>query len=713
MAEVDRTQYEADKQRLREAAEAYYNGTDLLLDDATFDALSRQLAAIEAAHPQWAAGDSATDQVAAGAAVAGDVAHTVPMLSLGNVFDPDELGDWLAGVAKRAGTEDLVFTVEPKFDGLALSARYEEGRLTRLVTRGDGYHGEDVSYAAPNIVGLPPRLTEPVAIEVRGEVMLTTAQFEAANEARMTHGDRPFINARNGAAGALRGAADRKYPIAMSFFCYDVITPETTSPEGAGAGRYVTALQRAHDLGITIGVETISGIDTYAAAEVPAAVTAIEERRGSLPFAIDGAVIKVDDYAARAKIGSSSKAPNWAIAYKYAAEEGMSKLIDIIWQVGRTGVITPRAVIEPVMVSGTTITYATLHNPDDITRKGFRMGDTVIVKRAGEVIPRLEAPVVNLRDGSETEIEFPEVCPRCGSPIDKSEARWRCSRGRQCGLAEAVTYAVSREAWDIEGLGKKQVENLVASGRVGGVDDVFTLTETDLIEFGKVAPANAPKITAEIERARTSPLARTITALGIRGTGRAMSRRIAKHFRTMDAFRAAGIPELEAVDGIGTEKSAMIVLELAELAPVIDHLSELGVSMADELDPAVAEVAAEVAPDSVDTAAGSAGAAGAGEPGAEEAGADADGAAGAAAQPLAGMKVVVTGSMVGPLADLSRNEMNELIESLGGRATGSVSKNTDLLVAGEKGGSKRAKAEQLGVRIVSEDEFAALIGRVG
>lgn len=701
MAEVDRTQYEADKQRLREAAEAYYNGTDLLMDDATFDALARQVAATEQAHPDWAGNDSATEQVAAGAAVAGDVEHTVPMLSLGNVFNADELTDWLTGVAKRADSPDLAFTVEPKFDGLALSARYRAGRLSRLITRGDGYHGEDVTFAAPNIVGLPAELTRAVDIEVRGEVMLTTAQFEAANEARMAHGDRPFINARNGAAGALRGAADRKYPIPMSFFCYDVIS--------SGHERYVTALQEAHDLGITIGVETTSGIGTFAADEIAGAVGAIEERRGDLPFAIDGAVVKVDDYARRAAIGSSSKAPNWAIAYKYAAEEGMSKLVDILWQVGRTGVITPRAMIEPVMVSGTTITYATLHNPDDIARKGFRMGDSVIVKRAGEVIPRLEAPVVNLRDGSETEITFPEVCPRCGSPIDKSEARWRCSRGRKCGLAEAVTYAVSREAWDIEGLGKKQVENLVAAGRVSGVDDVFTLAETDLIESGNVAPANAPKITAEIERARTSPLARTITALGIRGTGRAMSRRIAKHFGTMDAFRAAGVPELEAVDGIGTEKSAMIVLELAELAPVIDHLAELGVSLADEVDPAVAEVvpgagtanavAGTATGESVETD--------------TEPATDAASAEGGAGQPLAGMKVVVTGSMVGPLAELSRNEMNELIESLGGRATGSVSKNTDLLVAGEKAGSKRTKAEDLGVRIVTEDEFAVLIGRVG
>lgn len=669
---MDRSQYQEAKDRLRSAAEAYYNGIDLLMDDATFDALSRGVSQVEADHPEWTGGDAASAQVAGGADVGGDVEHTVPMLSLDNVFSPEELTDWLAAAAKRAGEGALQFTVEPKFDGLALSCRYRGGRLAQLITRGDGQFGEDVTFAAPNVVGLPQWLSEPVDLEVRGEALLTTAQFEAANESRVAHKDRVFINARNGAVGALRGAKDRKYAIELSFFCYDVV--------GGTEFKYLDALARAKQLGVNVGYETVASIHAFDAGEVAAQVAEIEERRVGLPFAIDGAVIKVDDYAARERIGYSAKAPNWAVAYKFAAEEGMSTLRDILWQVGRTGVITPRAEIEPVMVGGTTITYATLHNPDDITRKGFRLGDQVIVKRAGEVIPRLEAPVVNLRDGNETEIEFPQVCPRCGSEIDKSEARWRCVRGRRCGLAEAVTYAVSRDGWDIEGLGRKQVENLVHAGRVNSVDEVFTLTEADLIGDGRVAGANAPKITAQIERAKGTTLAKTITALGIRGTGKAMSRRIARHFASMEAFRAADFVELQSVEGIGTSKAEMIVEEMVELAPVIDHLAALGVNMGTAAD-AVAGAAAE----------------------------DDD----TAAEPLAGKTVVVTGTMVGPLERYSRNEMNELIESLGGKAASSVSKNTDLLVCGEGAGSKKTKAESLGVRIASETEFAELIHQAG
>ncbi|GAA2524234.1 NAD-dependent DNA ligase LigA [Streptomyces longisporus] len=667
------------------AAAAYYEGGTSPLDDDTYDRLVRGIAAYEAEHPEQVLPDSPSGKVAGGA-VEGDVPHTVPMLSLDNVFSPEEFTAWTESLARRIGHEVTRFHVGPKLDGLAVAARYTGGRLTRLITRGDGTAGEDVSHAIGTIEGLPEQLGKPVTVEVRGEVLMTTAQFEYANEVRTGHGGQPFANPRNAAAGTLR-AKERLYTVPMTFFGYGLLPlPDT---EHALAERLIAS---AHSdlMGLVaeLGVHTSTGgavPDTLAenVEQVLARVQKIAAVRAELPFGIDGIVIKADLAADQQAAGSGSRAPRWAIAYKLPAVEKITRLLEVEWNVGRTGIIAPRGVLEPVVIEGSTITYATLHNPADITRRDLRLGDQVMVHRAGDVIPRIEAPVAHLRTGDEQPIVFPEFCPRCGSDIDKSEERWRCAQGRNCHLVASLSYAAGRDQLDIEGLGATRIVQLVDAGLVADLADVFTLTREQLLGLERMGEVSTDNLLAAIEKAKQQPLSRVLCALGVRGTGRSMSRRIARHFATMDAIRAADVEAMQQVEGIGAEKAPSIVAELAELAPLIDKLAATGVTMTEPgaIPPAAADAA----------------------PGEEAPAAAADGG------PLAGMTVVVTGAMTGALEKLSRNEMNELIERAGGRSSSSVSKKTTLVVAGEGAGSKRAKAEQLGVRLATPDEFAALV----
>ncbi|WAZ19131.1 NAD-dependent DNA ligase LigA [Streptomyces cinnabarinus] len=666
------------------AAAAYYAGGTSPMDDDAYDRLVRGIANWEAEHPAQVLPDSPTGKVAGGA-VEGDVPHTVPMLSLDNVFSAEEFTAWIASLARRLGHDVTVFSVEPKLDGLAIAARYTHGRLRQLVTRGDGTAGEDVSHAIGTIEGLPIELSEPVCVEVRGEVLMTTAQFEHANEVRTQHGGQPFANPRNAAAGTLR-AKDRAYTVPMTFFGYSLLPLPDTDPaltEQLGLRAHSELMARAAELGVNTTASTaVPGVTADAGEEVLARVKEIAALRAELPFGIDGVVIKADLAADQQAAGSGSRAPRWAIAYKLPAVEKITRLLEVEWNVGRTGIIAPRAVLEPVEIDGSTITYATLHNPADITRRDLRLGDHVMVYRAGDVIPRVEAPVAHLRTGDELPIVFPEVCPRCGSSIDTSEQRWRCENGRNCHLVASLSYAAGRDQLDIEGLGHTRVVQLVDAGLVSDLADLFTLTRDQLLALERMGVTSTDNLLAALGAAKRQPLSRVLCALGVRGTGRSMSRRIARHFATMDQVRAADAETMQQVEGIGTEKAPSIVSELAELAPLIDKLAAAGVNMTE---PGVTPRAADT--DASDTSSE-----------AQE-----------ADLPLAGMTVVVTGSMTGPLEKLSRNQMNELIERAGGRSSSSVSKKTTLVVAGDGAGSKRAKAEDLGLRLATPDEFAALI----
>ncbi|SOE25857.1 DNA ligase (NAD+) [Streptomyces sp. OK228] len=683
---VDAAAYAQAVEDAVKASAAYYAGGTSVLDDDTYDRLVRGIAAWESAHPDEVLPDSPTGKVAGGA-VEGDVPHTVPMLSLDNVFSPEEFTAWTASLARRIGHDVTRFGVEPKLDGLAIAARYTRGRLTRLITRGDGTAGEDVSHAIGTVEGLPAELTEPVTVEVRGEVLMTTAQFEHANEVRTAHGGQPFANPRNAAAGTLR-AKDRAYTVPMTFFGYALLPLPGT--EGALAARLGEAahselMARCGELGVnTTAVTAVPGTTAETAEQVLARVKEIAALRAELPFGIDGIVVKADLAADQEAAGSGSRAPRWAIAYKLPAVEKITRLLEVEWNVGRTGIIAPRAVLEPVEIDGSTITYATLHNPADITRRDLRLGDHVMVHRAGDVIPRVEAPVAHLRTGEERPIVFPEVCPRCGSTIDTSEQRWRCENGRNCHLVAALSYAAGRDQLDIEGLGHTRVVQLVEAGLVADLADVFALTRDQLLALERMGETSTDNLLAAIGAAKGQPLSRVLCALGVRGTGRSMSRRIARYFATMDHIRAADAEAMQRVEGIGTEKAPSIVAELAELAPLIDKLTAAGVNMTEP------GATPPVTADDTDTDTGAQGA----EP---------------AGGPLTGMAVVVTGAMTGPLEKLSRNQMNELIERAGGRSSSSVSKKTTLVVAGEGAGSKRAKAEDLGIRLVTPDEFATLV----
>ncbi|MFE7043528.1 NAD-dependent DNA ligase LigA [Streptomyces atratus] len=679
--------YAAAVEEASQAAAAYYATGESTLDDDAYDRLVRGIAAYEQEHPQEVLEASPTGKVAGGAA-SGDVPHTVPMLSLDNVFSAEQFATWTASLERRIGRPVAAWSVEPKLDGLAVAARYRAGRLEQLITRGDGTAGEDVSHAIGTVVGLPEQLVEPVTIEMRGEILMTTEQFEQANTVRTEHGGAPFANPRNGAAGTLR-AKDRAYTVEMTFFAYGALP----LPDSGELTDTLAELPHSEVLEYVAGLGVHTAADTDVAPRTVTTVEGVQARveevaalRASLPFGIDGIVIKADLAADQREAGSGTRAPRWAIAHKLPAVEKVTRLLGVEWNVGRTGIIAPRAVLEPVEIDGSTVSYATLHNPADITRRDLRLGDRVMVYKAGDIIPRIEAPVAHLRTGDEQPIVFPEACPQCGSEIDTSEQRWRCVRGRDCRLVASISYAAGRDQLDIEGLGATRVVQLVDAGLVADFADLFTLGREQLLGLERMGETSTDNLLAAIETARTQPLSRVFCALGVRGTGRSMSRRIARYFADMDRIRAADAEELQRVDGIGKEKAAGVVAELVELAPLIEKLVAAGVNMT--------EPGATPPPEP-------------GEQGAEEAAA-ADGE-GTAGLPLDGMTVVVTGAMTGVLEKLSRNQMNELIERAGGKSSSSVSKRTTLLVAGEKAGSKRTKAEDLGVRIAAPDEFAELI----
>lgn len=669
-----RTDYEAALQQLRDASQAYYGGENSSLDDVTYDRLRLSVLAWETEHPDEVAQDSPTGLVGDGAAPVGDTAHTTRLLSLDNVFDPAGLVAWGASLQRRLGHAPAGgFTVEPKLDGAAVAARYRAGRLEQVITRGDGTHGEDVSHVIGSIEGLPEQLAVPATFEVRGEVLFTQQQFETANEVRTAHGGQVFANPRNGAAGTLR-AKDRPYRLAMTFWAYGAVDLDGVAFVPSGA-THAEVLATVAEAGVRTTADTPAGLHVVATlTEAQRKVDAIAALRAGLPFGIDGVVIKANDAAEQAAAGFGSRFPYWAIAFKLPAVERQTVLKDVVWDVGRTGVLAPTAILEPVDIDGSTVTRATLHNPADIRRRDLHLGDTVTVYKAGDIIPRVQTAVADRRPAGAREVPLPTACPHCGGEINKEQERWRCAKGTGCALPALIEYAAGRDMLDIDGLGKTYVKALIESGDVTDVADLFTLTEDQLTAASGSAKRGA-KLAEQIAAAKARPLSRVFCALGVLGTGRSMSRRIAAHFGTMDAIRRADASEMQEVDGIGGEKAPVIVEQLASLAPVIDKLAVAGVNMT------------EPQPDQRPHAAGQG--------------------------PLAGQTVVVTGKMSGPLETMGRSEMNALVEKAGGRAGSSVNSKTTYLVcapsANGKPSSKAVKAAELGVTILTPGAFAALV----
>ncbi|MGW7437847.1 NAD-dependent DNA ligase LigA [Streptomyces sp. NPDC054849] len=666
-----RAAYNAALQQLREASQAYYGGENSSLDDAGYDRLRLSVLAWEAVHPDEVAQDSPTGLVGDGAAPVGDIAHTTRLLSLDNVFDPAGLASWGASLERRLGHAPTGgFTVEPKMDGAAVAARYRSGRLEQIITRGNGTHGEDVSHVIGTIEGLPEQLPVPATFEVRGEVLFTQAQFETANEVRTAHGAQVFANPRNGTAGTLR-AKDRPYRLAMTFWAYGAVELDGAAVAPSGA-THAEALAAVAEAGVQTTAATPAGLHVVATlAEAQQKVDEIAALRPALPFGIDGVVIKANDAAEQAAAGFGSRFPYWAIAFKLPAVERQTVLKDVVWDVGRTGVLAPTAILEPVDIDGSTVTRATLHNPADIRRRDLHLGDTVTVYKAGDIIPRVQAAVVERRPDGAPEVPLPTACPHCGGEINKDQERWRCAKGTACALPALIEYASGRDMLDIDGLGKTYVKALIESGDVTDVADLFTLTEEQLTTASGSAKRGA-RLAEQIAAAKARPLSRVFCALGVLGTGRSMSRRIAAHFGTMDAIRQADASQMQEVDGIGGEKAPVIVEQLASLSQVIDKLIAAGVNMQEPQQPqAVGE------------------------------------------GPLAGNTVVVTGKMSGPLEHMGRSEMNALIEKAGGRAGGSVNSKTTYLVCAPspsgKPSSKAVKATDLGVTVLTPEAFAELV----
>ncbi len=648
-------QFSALVARAREAAAAYYNGSDLLMTDAEYDALIEQIAAAKAEHPDWD-DEGVLERVAAGAAT-GDVQHSSMMLSLAKVKTEADL---LAFIRSIPAPQDI--NVEPKMDGLAISAKYVAGLLTQVVTRGDGSAGEDVTAQAQKIAGLPTRLSEPANTEVRGEVFMTDADFEIANRNRTAAGKPAFANPRNATAGTLR-AQGRTYEAPMSFACYEALYDN--APDS-----YLARLAIAS----TLGIQTIN--DLFRMKPMPPldAVREIERLRPTLGFPIDGAVLKVNSEMLRRQLGETSHSPRWAVAFKYAADTATTRLLDIELAIGRTGRLSLTAILEPVYVGGTTISRATLHHPQFVLDADLRIGDEVYVYRAGDVIPRVTTPVLSARPEGLPRWTPPETCPQCGEPLEKEGLIWRCL-SPECSVAGRIRYFAGRDVMDIDGLDVVTAEALAESGMVNSIADLYNLTREQIanLPVGTTASGQprllGQKTTDRIlsslaEKTKTQPFARVITSLGIRNVGRSMGRRLAERFRNMNALRSATVEELASVEGIGPTKAERIKAGLTQMELVINRLIQAGVHTEIE----------EAAP--VDSS-----------------------------LPLAGKKVCVTGAVPG----MTRWEADHAIAQLGGTPTDSVTKTTNLLVIGDKPGSKVEKAEKYGVPTMTADEFLALL----
>lgn len=662
---LDKAGYDAAIDRLEEAARQYYDGDTLVMDDGEYDELVALVRAAEEVHPDWVR-SGVTGAVAAGVSRGGDVAHSAPMLSLDNAYDDAELAAWHERLVKVTGQTDAVLCVEPKLDGLALAARYRRGVLEKVITRGDGQTGEDVTARARGAAGLPERLGVELDIEVRGECVMTSAQFDVANTERVASGKTAFANPRNAVAGSIRNqSATTTAP--MTFCAYGIHAlagAEAAVAEIESAGHTAAmAWLESHGVNTAIAMGRAFGAGVHAdLAAAAAACGTIAANRASLDCGIDGAVVKADAPAVRSEAGATGKAPRWAVARKFPPDTKLTRLVEIECSVGRTGALTVRAVLEPVAVGGVVIRYCTLSNPSEIARKDLRVGDMVWVRRAGEVIPEITGVHAEARAADAAVWAAPTDCPRCASALDRTQKVWRCPRGRSCGLAEAIEYAMSRDALDVEGMGAKLVTQLVDAGLVEDLADVFSLTADDLAGLERMGETSAAKVAAQLEGAKAQPLSRVLTALGVRLTGRRMCRRIAAHFGSMDALRGATIDELASIEGIGEVRAESILAELAELADVIERLAAAGLRM-DE--PAVER-----------TTTG----------------------------PLEGKRVCVTGSVPG----LNRDEAHALVERLGGTVVSGVTKKTDLLVQGDGGGSKAKKAAELGVAVMAAEELVAL-----
>ncbi len=668
----EHSQAEARVEELRalinEANYRYYVLDDPQITDAEFDALLRELVDLEERHPELRTSDSPTQRV--GAAPSEKFApyeHHSPMLSLGNAFNADELRAFDERVRKLAN-EKVAYVVELKIDGLATSLRYRNGTLERGGTRGDGRVGEDVTANLKTIGSIPLRLhgKAPEEIEARGEVYLRKSDFEALNRKREREGLPIFANPRNAASGGVRQldpklTKERK----LSFFAYSIGALRQDDKGRKPVHTQWDALQLLKDLGFAVNpnVHRFESID-----EVISYCEQWEEKRDDLDYEIDGVVIKVDNLATQERLGVAGRDPRWAIAYKFKAREARTKLLDIVITVGRTGTLNPNAVLAPVKIGGVTVQNATLHNAEYIASNDIRVGDTVLVVRAGDVIPRVVGPVLSERKGNPPKFVMPDTCPVCGSDVDhpEGEAMSRCTNAAcPAQVFERVRHFSSRGAMDIEGIGDVMAQQLTELGLVHNIADIYDLDEKKLATVPRTGEKTISNLLRNIETSKKRGLARLLTGLGIRFVGTQTAQILADDFGTIDAIEQASVNELKQSEGIGPEVASSVHLFFQQHAnrEMIERLRKAGVVMS--------------APKRAKAANGK----------------------------LAGKTFVLTGT----LPNMTRDEASALIVEAGGKVTGSVSKKTDYVVAGTEAGSKLTKAEQLGIAIIDEDGLRDLV----
>ena len=645
------------REQLNYHSHKYYVEDNPEIGDYEYDMLQRELAEIEKEYPELITPDSPTQRVGGSAAgMFEPVVHTVPLESLQDAFSFDEVRAFDARVKEIF--PDAQYVVEPKIDGLSVALEYENGIFVRGSTRGDGVTGEDVTANLRTVNSIPLRLkTEVERIEVRGEVYMPKKVFASLVEEQELNGEKTFKNPRNAAAGSLR----QKNPVITASRKLDIFVFNIQQY----SGNEITGHKQSIDFLKTLGFKTIPFYNKFDTIdEVIAELNRIGEMRSSLPFDIDGAVIKTDSFAQRAEIGSTAKFPRWALAFKYPPEEKETTLIDVEVAVGRTGVLTPTAVFEPVLVAGSTVSRATLHNQDFIDEKDIRLGDRVVIRKAGDIIPEV-IRVVSHKEGSERFV-LPDVCPSCGAKVirEEDEAAVRCVNPEcPAQLLRNLIHFCSRDAMDIEGMGDAVLEKLVASGMLTKASEIYTLKKDDFMTLEGFKDKSSQNLVDAVEKSKGNDLSKLVFALGIRHVGQKAGKILADHFGSMEALMNATVEELTSIEGFGgiMAQSVASFFALEQSKREIEALAALGVNMLSQKE-------------KIDNR-------------------------------FEGKTFVLTGT----LPTLSRNEASELIEKYGGKTASSVSKKTSFVLAGEEAGSKLVKAQTLGITIITEEEFREMI----
>ncbi|MEG9532097.1 NAD-dependent DNA ligase LigA [Mannheimia indoligenes] len=662
-------QIEQLRQTLRQYEYEYHVLDNPSVPDAEYDRLMNELKNIEWQHPELITADSPTQRVGA-KPLSGfaQVTHEMPMLSLDNAFGDDDLDGFLRRMESYIinNPNELAFCCEPKLDGLAVSILYENGLLTRAATRGDGTTGEDITANIRTIRNIPLKLNTlnpPARLEIRGEVFMPQAGFNELNEKALAKGEKTFANPRNAAAGSLRQLdpkITRQRPLVLNAYGIGVYESDDELPN-----TQFERLQWLKSLGIPVNNEIRLA---QGKTELLAYYAEIQAKRPTLGYDIDGTVLKVNDIALQEQLGFISRSPRWAIAYKFPAQEEMTILKEVDFQVGRTGAITPVAKLEPVFVAGVTVSNATLHNGDEIERLGIVIGDTVIIRRAGDVIPQITGVVAERRPENAKKIEFPTACPICNSAVVRveGEAVARCTGGLFCGAQrkEALKHFVSRKAMDIDGVGEKLIEQLMARELIKTPADLFKLDHTTLMRLERMGEKSAQNALNSIEKAKNTTLPRFLFSLGIREVGEATALNLANHFGSLEAIRQADFEQLKEVQDVGEVVANRIVRFWQEPhnVEVVEDLIAQGVHWENVVKTEIAD------------------------------------------NPLKDKNVVLTGT----LTQLTRDEAKALLQSLGCKVSGSVSSKTDYLIAGEKAGSKLTKAQELDIQILTEQDFIDL-----